>query len=151
MTSNIKKRVGLIVCVAAVLGLARTASADCSKESLKGAYGFSISGTNFIQDVPWAFVGRFQTDGAGAISGRGTQSAKGQVSRPEFKGTYQVEADCSGTVALTFPNFTVNVYFVVTENGNHVDMIITDPGVLEHGTATRITDTVASKTSGSPR
>jgi hypothetical protein len=151
MTWSIKKCVGLIACAAAVLGMARPASADCSKESMKGAYSFSISGTNFIHDVPWGFVGRFESDGAGALTGRGVQSAKGQISRPEFKGTYQVEADCTGSGVLTFPAFSANLYFVVADNGKRVDMIIVDPGVLEHGSATRIADTVTTKTSASPR
>lgn len=133
----------VIVCLGVCLGTARpAAAADCTNQSLQGAYGFSLNGTNFNFGVPWAIVGRFDSDGNGAITGTGTQSTKGDVSRSKFTGTYQVEADCSGVATFTFgAGARAVLQFVVVDSGKRVEMIVTDQGTLETGYATKITTT----------
>lgn len=132
-----------------VLGLAQSAAAQCSLKSLTGAYGAAISGTNYNRGTPWAFVGRFESDGAGAISGTGTHNVKGQLSDGQFSGTYQVAADCSGTATFAFgPNSSTNLRFVIVDSGKRVELMVVDQGTLEVGWATKIvTDESAGKQS----
>lgn len=111
----------------------------CSASALSGAYGFSITGTNYASDVSWALVGRFSADGVGVFDGSGTQSVKGKIGRVKFTGKYEVRADCSGSATLQFiggPPAALD--FVVVDNGQEVHLIVADQGTLETGVAKKV-------------
>ncbi len=111
----------------------------CSAETLTGAYTFSITGVNVTHGVQYMLVGQFTTDGAGSLTGKGTQSIQGAVSRQTFTGVYQVDADCSGTATITFDQgVSSSMDFFIARHGKEVRLITTGQGTLESGSATRV-------------
>jgi hypothetical protein len=123
----------------AVVASAAPAAADCSNMTLKGGFGFSLTGTNYIRDAAFALVGSFVADGAGRFSGVATQSIKGQVGRGTFSGKYKIEKSCDGSATIIFASGSMaQIDFVVVDNGDRLEMISADQGTLETGSATRI-------------
>ncbi len=113
--------------------------AGCSNATLNAAYGFTLSGQNYVNNMPWAFIGQFAGDGAGALKGTGTQSIKGSITRARFTGTYEVRPDCLGTATLNFGGGPAAVIdFVVVDDGREMHVIVADQGVIEFGTAKRV-------------
>ncbi len=129
----------------------RAADEACSNATIAGAYGFTLSGTNYGRDLPWALVGRLTSNGSGTFTGSGTQSLKGRISKVKFTGQYQVSADCSGSGTLSFANGpSAGFDFTVVDNGREIVLIVADNGTLETGTAKRIR-TAASAPRQAPR
>jgi len=120
----------------------RTASAGerCSDATIAGRYGFSISGKNLgLGGIDFILLGQFTTDGAGTLTGKGTQNVEGEINRLPFTGEYHVNNDCSGVVTITFSSgIAANLDFVIVNGGKEVLLIASDPGTLETGTAKRI-------------
>lgn len=90
----------------ALLGLAAVAQAqNCSNASWVGTHFFLVSGTGpnstGTLTVPYVQLGKLVADGKGKISGTATEDANGFVVQLTLTGTYAVNADCSGTQALT--------------------------------------------------
>jgi hypothetical protein len=143
-----------VVLALAVCSGARAEPAACSGASLSGGFGFRLLGTNFRQEVPreYALVGQLAFDGAGALTGSGTQSSRGVIKAVQFIGKYQLAADCSGTASISFPGMPpANLYIVVVDGGRAVNFIIVDDGILESGTATKIAPPDASRTQARSR
>ena len=79
------------------------------------------------------------SDGSGNITGSGKQTVGGQVSDAEFTGTYQVNADCTGTTHLQFVGgVQSDLFFVLVQDGEEAMMLYVGPGVLESGNAKRV-------------
>ena len=110
---------------------AQDAGRRCSAQSLKGSYGYLNTGT--FAGTPLASVGAMAFDGVGAISGNDTNSFGGSVSSNPFGGSYTVNADCSGTLNVSFGFFTVNNKFVIVDSGKEILMIETNPGAVATG------------------
>jgi hypothetical protein len=143
MTHILNGRTTVVVTALVILAaFAGQAHAQCSTTTVEGGYGFSISGTNFARNVPWAMVGRFVSDGKGAVTGKGTQSTRGEVSQATFTGQYEVREDCTGAVTFMFGNGIGSVVeFVIVDSGRRLEMIVASQGVLEVGAATKIVTT----------
>jgi hypothetical protein len=112
----------------------------CSVASMKGIFGFSLTGTNVAYNVPFAFVGRATADGLGNFSAKGTQSRGGKILEGVLEGTYTVAADCTGSVSFKFgadPN-PGGLNFVLVDDGKQVFFINLGEGTVETGTATLI-------------
>ena len=89
--------------------------------------------------IPYALVGRFSADGAGSFKGAGTESVNGDIARVAFSGTYTVDADCTGAAKLRFAHDGLaNLAFIIVDNGNQLQIIVSDQGTLETGTAIKI-------------
>jgi len=76
----------------------------CKLQDLQGTYGFTLKGDNLARGVGYIVAGILTSDGSGNITGSGKQTVGGQVSDAAFTGTYQLNADCTGTTHLQFVN-----------------------------------------------
>jgi hypothetical protein len=86
------------------VGLAPAARAQdepgCSNASVAGKWGFTTNGT-VVGIGPRASLGIFTLDGAGnLVNGKATASLNGSVTDETFAGTYSVNPDCTGKLAI---------------------------------------------------
>ena len=117
------------------LGIANAQSDShfCNDSLISGVYGFTIEGTKLLGSPSGSQVGVAMTefDGHGSLSQIDAVVIGGvQVSdftHPVASGSYSVNADCTGTFTIEFkdgrPNITTD--FVVVENGNEIDTVVT--------------------------
>jgi hypothetical protein len=107
----------------------------CSNATLKGSYGYT--GTQFTISPPaiagpFATVGRQVFDGQGNTTAAGTTSVNGNMVKVTFTGTYNVNADCTGsmTILVSPVSITGHYDFVIDDDGAEVRVIGTDPGAV---------------------
>jgi hypothetical protein len=122
--------VAIVAAFALTLVLAPAAKASpkgCSNATLKGTYG--------DQDTGWiggigAFAGvNLDTfDGNGNMTSTGIASLNGTIVPGTGSGTYTVNSDCTGTYVVQSGGQTIHAYFVINDNGNELQIVITDPG-----------------------
>jgi len=131
---------------AVALSVAPAASAadkGCSNATLQGTFAFY--GTGFIVSPaavagPNATVLALTFDGNGAVTSTfGSSSLNGNIGPQTETGTYNVNADCTGTysVLISPAGFTAHYLFVADESVNELQIICTDTGVVFSGTAKR--------------
>jgi hypothetical protein len=115
--------------VAAVLGTAAIVvlaagtllAGSSAQNRIKGNFGFYVNGTD-VRPLPFAEIGRFTADGHGGVSGNvTTQTSLGAgllaaTSASSFTGTYAVNDDGIGTMALTIGAF----HFVIDDDGDEI-------------------------------
>ena len=104
----------------------------CSVATLRGSFGFTFTGTANTPGGPSqrGGVGRFVFDGLGNLVGTVTANTDGAVLRRTLVGTYVVEADCTGSFAITFTDAldghaTFDV--VIDDDGREYRTISTPP------------------------
>lgn len=115
---------------------------------LKGSYGFSFYGEAVEGPVigPLASVGQFEADGEGNVTAAvRVLNLGGTVLEQTGAGTYQVNADGTGSVVLVFsrggvPDSEETFSFVLFGNGSHVRFISTTEGVVSRGLARRMSE-----------
>lgn len=121
------------------LGLAPTANAHekgCSSATLQGT--FAEKDTGFITNPPPAAASLFAGvvletfDGNGKMTATGMSNLDGTVTSQTEKGTYTVNPDCTGTyeVQISPGGFTAHAFFVIDDDGNELQIIVTDPGTV---------------------
>jgi hypothetical protein len=106
----------------------------CSNGSLRGAYGFQIKGS-IVGLGPIGGVARLAFDGAGNFTQTDNVTVNGFpiiVNRPG-SGTYNVNADCTGTQTLNSGGQVLHTSFVLAENGKEVFDEVTDPHLVITG------------------
>jgi hypothetical protein len=109
--------------------------AACTNAIVHGHYGFAINGT--ANGNPITAVGQIATNGNGTIAGIETISDNGSLGTIlDVLGTYAIKSNCTGTMTIqaqgrSKQNFNVTVI----SGGNQIDMIQTDSGTTELGTA----------------
>lgn len=127
----------LALCTLAVVALATITSpvyAACSNATLKGNYGFLVSGT--ASGNPLAFSGQITADGNGALTGVNTVSNNGSVTAfQHFTGSYNLAASCTGTAAFTPQGGVARNFVLVSISAGKVQMVETDDGVAASGFA----------------
>ncbi len=136
--STIAKAFAIAAVTVLSVSLAPTANAadkGCTNATLNGT--FSQRGTGVIISPaslagPMANVGTLTFDGAGAVTGVLVNSLNGTTVPATEKGTYHVNADCTGTytVQISPLGITGNAYFVITDLANEIQIITTDPGLV---------------------
>jgi hypothetical protein len=107
----------------------------CSDGSLRGAYGFQIKGT-IVGLGPIAGIAHSTFDGAGNFTQTDNVSVNGFPIVPDHpgSGTYNVNADCTGTQNLNQAGGqVVHTTFVIAENGKQVFDEVTDPQLVITG------------------
>ena len=102
----------------------------CSLSTLKGYYamqgqGMVVQYPGIPTPFPMAEVARDYFDGAGNIFGHFTANGDGVVVTGNLKGTYTVNPDCTGTIALP----GVDQFFVVVGNGG-LRLVQTDSWIV---------------------
>jgi hypothetical protein len=114
---------------------------QCTTHTTAGKYlvrcdGFLTPGPNAPQ-VPAKTLAIATADRHGTFTGLGTASLGGLIVTQALTGTEQINSDCTGTITFsqtittpqgTQPGPPINITFVVTENGNKIDGLVTDPG-----------------------
>ena len=110
--------------------------AGCNNRTLRGDFGFLVSGVRGIgpgATETFVAVGQRTYDGHGGVVD--TAIFHGQVTgvqgdgQTEVSGTYEVNADCTGTSTLFVPTlpFPIVSRFVIVDNGRHVKEIVVSP------------------------
>ncbi|KAA6465205.1 hypothetical protein DYQ86_04470 [Acidobacteria bacterium AB60] len=126
--SNMAKTLTL----SALLGLAFTGAAhaaSCSNATLKGTYSDQDTGT-IVGVGPFVGVNLDIFDGKGHLGISGISSLNGTVSSGTETGTYQVNPDCTGTYSVSGGGVTIDGFFVIDQNGNELQVVITDAGTV---------------------
>jgi hypothetical protein len=143
-TMNMKQSVMTIALSIALLVLicALQASAQddqsCSKDSLKGAYGFQISGT-----IPGVFaiggVARVVFDGEGNFTQKDDVQIIVSGQAPVLildrigSGTYTVNLDCTGTETLNVGGQLHHSRLVLVNHGKKIFDMVSDAGMVITG------------------
>jgi hypothetical protein len=104
----------------------------CSDASLRGSFGFSSIGTPVARG-PFLEIGRQTFDGRGNTDATATLSSNGNIVRVTVQGTYVVNPDCTGSMTLFVSpfNITINLDFVIDDDGAELRAILTDAGSNE--------------------
>uniref|UniRef100_Q024W8 Carboxypeptidase regulatory-like domain-containing protein n=1 Tax=Solibacter usitatus (strain Ellin6076) TaxID=234267 RepID=Q024W8_SOLUE len=130
----------LTIAAAAVLALglgplAKAADKGCTNATISGT--FSQRGTGVITAPaslagPMANAGTLTFDGNGGVTGVVVNSLNGTIVTGTEKGTYHVNADCTGTytVQISPLGITGNAYFVINDLANEIQILTTDPDVV---------------------
>jgi hypothetical protein len=88
----------------------------CSNAGVVGKWGFTTNGT-VIGIGPRDSLGIFTLDGAGnLLNGRATASLNGSVADETFSGTYSVNPDCTGKLAIQISDLSGNKILTATLN-----------------------------------
>ena len=131
-----KGLVAILFAIPVFLGMTTSAQAEptCSLVTLHGSYGYTNTGASVAgpDAGPFSGVGRQTFDGKGNTQASATVSVNGNVLRVTIKGTYLVNADCTGSMTLVVSagneTLTSHVDFVVLRGGAKIRAINTDSG-----------------------
>ena len=143
---KLAKHVGITVLFVVIFALGAHAGDDslqsersCHIRTLFGSYG--IATTGFIVSAgpvgPVGDVGVISFDGNGAVSQTTTVSLNGNISSRTSTGTYMVNSDCTGSLAVTLPPPAglSQSDFVIVDNGKELRLINTGNGRVLVGNA----------------
>jgi hypothetical protein len=145
--STIAKAFTIAAVTALALGIAPTANAHdkgCSNATLKGT--FAEKDTGFVTNPSpapaslFAGVNLETFDGKGTITASGFASLDGNGGPQTETGTYTVNPDCTGTYAVQISpgGFTAHAFFVIDDDGNELQIVVTDPGTVINCIARRL-------------
>lgn len=88
----------------------------CSNGSVAGKWGFTTNGT-VVGIGPRDSLGIFTLDGAGKlVNGKATASLNGSMTDETFSGTYSVNPDCTGKLAIEIFDLSGNKLLSATLN-----------------------------------
>jgi len=134
--TTVKRIFGLLFVLAVVVTSTSTVYAQCSNATLTGSYGFKQQGFGLRNSkpaklgnmIPFATVGVVTFDGAGNASFTLTQvfNSEGGGFFEAIPGTYTVNSDCTGTIAIE--DFGLHFYMVTVGGGAEVFAIQTETG-----------------------
>ena len=128
--STIAKTFAMGAVAALVLGLTPIAKAEpkeCSVATLEGS--FARSDTGFVAAGPLTGLSLMTFDGKGTFKFAGSASVNGIPGESEGTGTYTVNPDCTGRYTSQFSTGrTGGAFFVITNNGNEIQILPTGPG-----------------------
>jgi hypothetical protein len=97
----------------------------CSNALLQGGYGSTVGMLVLPAGTPRAVLLRFSFDGNGNFTNSVTINDNGTVTHATDFGTYQVNADCTGTIFTNGGTRTVEI--VLVDGGKEFYSIRTDP------------------------
>jgi hypothetical protein len=114
---------------AGLVSVVQAARTGCSNGSLRGNYGFQISGT-IVGLGPIGGIALVTFDGDGNFTQTDNLTVNGVPNVPANRpgsGTYDVNPDCTGTQTLNSGGQVTHTTFVLAENGKEVFDIVTNP------------------------
>jgi hypothetical protein len=125
----------MIVCGLLASGSAARAESEdgaCSNRTLKGDYGFKIDGQLLAGPITGLVRGLAMTsfDGQGNVSQVDFITLNGSPLfndwRPSGKGTYKVNANCTGMATFTFTDGSpaLELRLVVVRNGKEIHTVV---------------------------
>jgi hypothetical protein len=134
------------LCLLALAGLglsAASAQSDsklCNNELIRGNYGFTVQGTKLGGKGPTGQqvgIALTEFDGKSSLTQIDTVTIDGTVvadfTHTPATGSYTVNPNCTGTFTIDFtdgrPPVTAN--FVVVNNGDEIDTVVTSAGGME--------------------
>ena len=131
------------LCSTSVVALAD--EEGCSVASLNGSYGIQSTGSIVALGPigPVAEAGIIKFDGTGGVSQTTTVSTNGFIipNRSSLSGTYLVNPDCTGDLALVLPvlggSITSTSHFVIVDHGKEIFLVNTGAGRVIVGNAKR--------------
>ena len=108
-----------------------SAGDQCSLATMNGAYLYAqdgiILGKSADKNQPFAQAGREYYDGKGGMSGIYSENFNGIIIRGNYKRTYTMEANCSGTVTFEDDRKIVSRYDIyATQGGSEFAFVQTD-------------------------
>lgn len=110
----------------------------CSNQTLNGDYGFTVTGFRVPAPgvvVPMEGTALTHFDGNGKLTQTdniNTAAGPLPADRPAT-GTYQLNADCSGTMSIVpdqQPQQAIELHMVVVDNGKEIRTGVVTPGVI---------------------
>ncbi|MHB8217841.1 MAG: hypothetical protein ACYDDS_17350 [Candidatus Sulfotelmatobacter sp.] len=109
--------------------------ATCTNLAVKRSYSFEGTGI-VIGTGQVALAGRLSLNGTGSITGTETLSLNGVISSSlPVTGTYQINADCTGTATITPSGFSpTHLSLVVVNADKEIMAIETDSNTIVTGT-----------------
>ena len=137
--STMVKTFAVAAVTAFALSTAPTANAEnrgCSEASLHGTFAYTSTGYIVAAPIPsivgpFAEVGTQTFDGKGGVTFTFNGSQNGNVGPGTATGTYTVNDECTGgTFTETSDGFTARFSFVIDDNGNGLQSICQDSGVV---------------------
>jgi len=139
-----KFRISLVlVTLALAASSAVTAQAGCTDLTIKGSYAFTVHGQILTPNGPLLVDGIARTtfDGNGNLTQVDAVAINGHIPlvwRPGT-GTYTVNSDCTGTMTLINTGQpTLHLAILVSQSGNHIHTVVTDPGLATTSDAERV-------------
>jgi len=139
-----KFRISLVlVTLALAASSAVTAQAGCTDLTIKGSYAFTVHGQILTPNGPLLVDGIARTtfDGNGNLTQVDAVAINGHIPlvwRPGT-GTYTVNSDCTGTMTLINTGQpTLHLAILVSQSGNHIHTVVTDPGFATTSDAERV-------------
>ena len=134
--TTVKRIFSLLFVLAVVVTTTSSVYAQCSNATLTGSYGFKQQGFGLRNSkpaklgnmIPFATVGVVTFDGAGNASFTLTQvfNSEGGGFFEAIPGTYTVNSDCTGTIAIE--DFGLHFYMVTVGGGAELFAIQTETG-----------------------
>ena len=131
----------LLALIATILlapsALAQENLPTCTNRLLSGDYGFTIRGQKLAGPGPigpQVGIAMAHFDGDGSFTQTDTVTINGVVvadfTHPAASKTYTVNPDCTGTFTINFADGRppVATAFVVVDNGNEIDVVVTSAG-----------------------
>ena len=99
----------------------------CSNRTLNGSYGFLLDGTILGPNFPFRGVVMQRYDGNGNITQVDHIMLNGGPPPQEWTpgtGTYTVNQECTGAATLHTPQGTLDLHFVVVNNGKQINQVV---------------------------
>ena len=114
---NFLRMISIVLLFMAIFAVGSASAATCSDATLKGVYGFIVSGLGG-DGTPRAIVGQATADGKGSLSGTLTKSRDGTILELTFTGSYSVAKNCTGSATYNDQDGETRHVNFVFENGN---------------------------------
>jgi hypothetical protein len=115
-------------------------SRPCSNRTASGTYGYRMNGT-IVGTGPFLVNGFFVHNPDGTSAVRAWVAINGQsFLTTGVNGTFRTNEDCTGTGTFFGPELGLQVsyFFVVSEGGDQLEILNTNPGIALQGVGRRI-------------
>src|SRR6266446_7554316 len=140
-----KFRISLILLVMALAASSAVTARDreCRNSTIKGDYAFTIHGQILTPGGPLLVDGIAKTtfDGDGKLTQVAAVAINGNIPLiwSPSTGAYTVNSDCTGTMTqLGKDELTLHFAILVSQSGNHIHTVVTDPGFAATSDAERV-------------
>jgi hypothetical protein len=133
----LKSHLLLLTAVALTLLSPMGAQASCSASTIAGTYGFAMQGLfqkpgdTVAKALAYALIGTFTFNPDGTVNRSFTGSFEGNYLSASDSGTYAVNPDCTGAIAMPNTPFGLETYsLTIVANGDGIMFINTTTALL---------------------